>query len=243
MTGIKHRTFFVLFLIAFVNYALAAPPKKKSSYLMSLSPTLSFYSINTNHSRNPFPHLALDFGFKKEFRVGNEYKTSVLVGVDYFFQGLSFQSYYFKPDSIKIYDKSFGYTYSLFIHEIDLPVQFKYLFKREDNSLFSPYIALAYHLRYLLPGTLTVSENGQVVKRDALNLSFKNPLISHKLNAFVSLSAGWQMSNLHNSSKGSFFVEVNLKYGFSQYSFQTDYSASSLYINAVHLGLVLGVKF
>ena len=175
--------------------------------------------------------------------MNREYNTYFLIGVDYFFHGLTFKSYYFKPDTLKLYDKSFGYTYSLFIQEINIPFQFKYLFKREDNSLYSPYIAVGYHLRCLLPGTLKVKQNGELVKSDEPDLTFKNPLFWNKLNAFVSASVGWQKNHLTPSAKGSFFAELNFRYGFSAYSFQTDYSASSLYINGGHLSLLIGLKF
>lgn len=221
---------------------VAAPPKK-SRYRIDLGPAFGFYTINTNHAQNPLPRPSASIGFKKEFRVGSEYNTYFLIGIDYFFHGLTFKSYYFNPDSLKLYDKSFGYTYSLFIHELDLPLQFKYLLKREDNSLFSPYIAIAYHLRYLLPGSLKVEQNGQTIKTDALDLKFKNPLFYNKFNAFVSASVGWQRNSLSARSKGSFFAELNFKYGFSAYSFQTNYSASSLFINGTHLSLQIGLKF
>lgn len=210
---------------------------------VDIAPAFGFYSINKNHAQDARPKLSAAIGFKKEFRLGNEFRTYFLIGVDYFFHGLSFKSYYFNPDSLKLYDKSFGYTYSLFIHEIDIPFQFKYLLKREDNGLYSPYVSVAYHIRYLLPGTLKVKQNGEVIKSDDMDLKFKNSLFSDKINAFVSAGIGWQKNHLSSSSRGSFFAELNFKYGFSSYYFQKDYAANSLYINGAHLSLQLGLKF
>ncbi len=62
---------------------------------------------------------------------------------------------------------------------------------------------IGYHLRYLLPGTLHVSQNGDAVKKDRIDLAFKNPLIYNKINSFISITAGWQKNSL-NSSKTSF---------------------------------------
>ncbi|WP_317898703.1 hypothetical protein [Aurantibacillus circumpalustris] len=184
----------------------------------------------------------MQIGFKREQRLGNQYKTFFLIGVEYFFHGLNFRSYYFDQDTLQLYDKSFSYNYSLFIHELNLPIQFKYLFKRADNSLFSPYIIAGYHLRYLLPGALKVKQNGQLIKEDSPELKFKNALFVNKMNAYVSLGIGWQKNSLR-SNKGSFFVELNGRYGFSPYYFETNYSASSLFINGAHLALQLGLKF
>lgn len=245
MAEIKHRSFYcVLFFFALQLSVLAAPPKNQGSRIrIDLAPAFGFYSINSNHAIDPRSKVGLALGFKKEYRAGDSYNAYFLAGVDYFFHGLNFRSYYFNPDSVKIYDKSFGYTYSLFIQEINVPLQFKYLLKREDNSLFSPYLAVGYHLRCLLPANLRVKQNETLVKSDAVDLRFKNSLFWDKLNAFVSLSLGWQKNHLTPSAKGNLFVELNFKYGFSAYSFQTPYSASSLYINATHLSLMLGLKF
>ena len=133
---------------------------------MSIGPALGFYSINTNHAKSPSLRASALFSFRKEIRFGRDYKTFFLYGVDYFFHGLTFQSYYFKPDSLKLYDKKFDYKYSLFIHEINLPLQVKYSFNRENNNLYSAYLMFGYHLRYLLPGNLNVTQNGNEIKTD-----------------------------------------------------------------------------
>jgi len=230
------------FLISGHLFSQSSKRKGGNGTRIYFGPAINFYSINKNHAINPGQKISVTAGFKREQRLGRDFKTFLLVGVEYFFHGLNFRSYYFAPDTVKLYDKSFGYNYSLFIHELSLPMQLKYLFKREDNSLFSPYIIVGYHFRYLLPGTLKVSQNGTKVKEDNPDLKFKNYLLNDRINAFVSLGLGWQKNSL-TSSKGSFFVELNCRYGFSPYYFKTSYSASSLYINGVHLNLQLGLKF
>src|SRR5690606_38948685 len=111
--------------------------------------------------------------------------TFFLIGAEYFFHGINFRSYYFTQDTLQLYDKSFGYNYSLFIHELNLPIQVKYLFKRADNSLYSPYIIAGYQFRYLLPGILKVKQNGALVKDDSPEILFKNALLTKKMNSFV----------------------------------------------------------
>lgn len=209
---------------------------------LSIGPCIGFYTINKNHATSPQQRLSAIIGFRKEFKVGRDYRTFFLVGVDYFLHGLNFKSYYFKPDSLKLYDKSFKYDYTLLINELNLPVQFKYLLKRADNSLFSPYVSIGYHLRFLLPSSLKVTQDGQLIKSDNPDLKFKTPFLYNKINSFVSASVGFQKNSLSNS-KGSFFVELNFRYGFSPYYFETDYSPTSLYINSTHLSLQLGLKF
>jgi hypothetical protein len=128
------------------------------------------------------------------------------------------------------------------MHELNIPIQVKYLFKRADNSLFSPYVTVAYHLRYLLPGRLKVRENGNLILEDNPEVRFRNSLLDKKMNAFISAGLGWQKNSLR-ASKGSFFAELNVRYGFSSYFIETSYAASALYMNAVHISLQLGLKF
>lgn len=240
------HTYFFMYLIVYNLY----PALGNGTYndhggnriRLHLGPAIGFYSINQNHAANPRQRLSFLIGFTKEFKLGRETKTFFLVGADYLHHGLSFNSYYFAPDSVKLYDKNFNYTYTLFMNELQLPFQFKYLLRREDNSLFSPYFTIGYHLRFLMPGKLKIDQESGAVKEDDLDLKFKNPLLSEKLNAAVSLSLGWQKNNLSNS-KGSFFAELSFRYGFSPYYFETNYSASSLFINSTHLSLQLGIKF
>ncbi|MCU0360452.1 MAG: outer membrane beta-barrel protein [Bacteroidia bacterium] len=207
-----------------------------------LGPGFGFYTINPNHAADPKQKFNFLLGVNKEFSLGRDYKTFFLVGVDYFYHGLGFKSYYFPPDTLQLYNKDFQYDYSLQIHELQLPLQFKYLFKPEHNSLFSPYVCVAYHLRYLLPSQLKVSYFGNIQEEEAAELKFKTPLFDEQLNAAVSLSLGWQKNSLA-SSKGSFYVEANLRYNFSPYYFEKSYAASSLYINSTHLIIQLGIRF
>ncbi len=184
----------------------------------------------------------LNFGLKREIKADRSRKTFFTFGLEYFMHAFNYYSYYFRPDTLKIYDKKLmNYKYAVFLHEINAPLQLKVLFKRADNSLYSPYLSVGYHLRYLLTSNLMIFKNGELYKKDSPEWTFKNPLISNKLNAFMSASIGWQ-KNILASSKNSFFVELNYRYGFSQYSFQRDYSATSMYINGTHLCLLMGVK-
>lgn len=199
------------------------------------------YSINLKHARSPFPKFSALAGVKKEWRIDRENRQFFLTGIDYFFHGLGFRSYYFKPDTLAIYDNSFSYTYSLFIQELHLPLQYKYLFKRREKKAFSSYLQLGYHLRYLVTSDVRITQNGGKVKYDSPELKFKTPLISTRLNPFLSLSYGLQR-NTTGPEKGNFFVELNFKYGFSSYYFERSYAPSSLYISSSHIALLMGFR-
>jgi hypothetical protein len=245
MLNTKHSSRYFVCVLALLFYSLNciafSKPKASKGIKFTIGPVVSLYSINKNHAAQANQKASFIAGVKKEWRLDKEHRSFFISGVDYFFHGLNFRSYYFKPDTLKIYDKYFAYDYSLYIHELHLPFQFKYLFKRKDNRLYNSYLQLGYHLRYLLTSDLKVTLNGEKVKYDSPAMSFKSPLISKRVNPFVSVSYGWQKNSI-GSIKGNLFVEVNLKYGFSPYSFDKPYAASSLYINSSHLTFLVGFK-
>jgi hypothetical protein len=179
---------------------------------------------------------------KGEVRLNTKHSAFFLFGVEYMVHGMNFNSYYFKPDSIQLYTGEMNYKYALNVHEIDVPVQLKLSFARENNTLFSPYFMIGYHFRTLLAGNLTVSQDGQIVEAKKEKLEFKNPLITPRNNPFVSFTFGVQR-NWPNTTRRCLYAELSYRVGFSPYLFKDTFAPSALYINGSHLSFGLGVKF
>lgn len=240
---IKRINIFYLILFSF-NLLLAKPPKSVNGqgFRFGFGPCLGFYKINTNHAQSPSSRMSACVNFKKEIRCDKQHKVFFLFGAEYFFHGINFKSYYFDQDTLQLYDKSFAYDYSLFMQEIQVPLQMKFSFNRENNTLFSPYVALGYHLRILLPASVTVKQDGNQVLKTNEDVLFKNKVMSDRLNSFVSVTAGWQKNTINNSRSG-IFVELSYRQGFSSYYFHSVYAANSLWINSSHLSLQVGLKF
>jgi hypothetical protein len=235
---------FVLLLFFGLNLHGRVPPGgvHGNGIRFSFGPTYGFYTINSNHAQSPSGRMSAMAGFKKEVRCDRNYKLFFLFGVDYFFHGISFKSYYFDQDTLQLYDKTFPYDYSLFMQELQMPLQMKFSFKRESNILFSPYVMIGYHLRYLLPTGVKVAQEGNAVHQGSEDMTFRHPLFSDKMNSCISVIFGWQKNTINNSHAG-FFVEAGYRYQFSQYYLHTKYAPSALYMNSSHLVLLLGIKF
>jgi hypothetical protein len=243
MIKVKHSVLFFFIFFSLKLICHVPPPRTPGAGIRFLfGPSYGFYQLNKNHAQNPVSKMSATAGFRKEVLCDRNFKFFFLFGADYFFYSFGYKSYYFKPDSLRLYDQQFPYDHSLFAHEIQLPLQVKFSFRRENNSLFSPYVMFGYHFRYMLPASLSVTQNGDKVKTDEVDLKFKNKLFYKNINSGLNLSAGWQKNSI-NRSKGSFFIELNFRYGFSPYYFEEDYVASSLFMNSVHLSLLLGLKF
>lgn len=245
-----HRAIvFYVFLLSLLPTGLQAQKKNHSSgrhagngWRYNLGTGLNFYTTNDKHGVDPKQRLNATFGIRRERRVTRDFKTYLLFGAEYVFHGVNYRSYYFKPDSVKIYDRKYSYTYALTINELHVPIEIKYLLRREDNSLFSPYLLFGYHLRYLLPASVKVSKGDVLYQTDRPDMRFRTSLFSQKINASLCASLGWQVNHLGHG-KNSLFIEANFQYGFSDYYFRSEYSANSMFLNCIQATFNIGAKF
>lgn len=248
-SGIRFIIVVLLVGIAFDSFSfdpifLYSSETKKSRIArtrISIAPVISFYSINKNHASAVSQKMSGILCVKEEFRLNFQHTMFFSIGIEYFMHGLNFNSYYFTPDTLKLYNGDMKYSYSLYIHELDFPLQVRISFNRENNALFSPYVVLGYHFRTMLSGSLTVKENGEQVEKKQEDITFKNPLITNRNNPFVSITAGIQKNNPDKNKMG-FFAELGFRYGFSPYLLKDTFTPTSLYMNGSHLFLGLGIR-
>lgn len=209
---------------------------------VTLGPVISFYKINRNHASAPQQKMSGLISLREEVRLNHKHNMFFLFGIEYMVHGVNFNSYYFKQDSIQLYTGDMNYKYSLYMHEIDVPLQLKLCFNHENNARFTPYVILGYHLRTLLDANLKVKQDGETVHKTFEVIEFKNKLFTKRNNPFVSLTLGIQKNNL-KTFKNCIFAEITYRYGFSPYLLKDSFTPSSLYISGNHLNVGLGFKF
>ena len=207
-----------------------------------IAPVISFYKINKNHAKNPRQKMAGLVSIKEEIRLNYKHNLYFLFGVEYMVHGVNFNSYYFKPDSLQLYDGEMNYTYSLYMHEVDFPIQIKLCGTHENNARFTPYLMIGYHFRTMLDANLKVKRDGETVHKTYEVVAFKNQLFSKRNNPFVSLTIGIQKNDLKTFRK-CMFAELTYRYGFSPYLLKDTFTPSSMYISGNHLNLGIGFKF
>jgi len=247
MKHFTNRTCILFFLfigIVFPFYINAQTTTKARSVRtrIMIAPVISFYKINKNHASGVAQRMSGIISMKEEFRLNSSHTMFLSIGAEYFIHGLKFSSYYFKPDSLQLYDGEMKYAYNLYMHELDIPIQLRISFKKENNSIFAPYLVMGYHLRTFLLSNVKVKQEGEQVIKKESDIRFKNPLFSNKLNPFVSLSLGIQ-TNKPNTNKLGYFAEIGFRFGFSPYLLKETFTPSSLYLNGNHLSVGLGIKF
>jgi hypothetical protein len=233
----------VCVLCSALSAAAFHPPSRLKSFTrISLAPGYGFYFLRTKHATSPQSRLSFALAAKQEWSVDRAHKTFFSAGLEYFLHGVSYNSYYFTQDTLQIYSGEFDYRYRLFVHELQLPLQMKFCFNSTTNSLFSPYVSIGYHLRYLLSSQLHVDGETSKVKNGFPELIFRNPFLLSRMNSSPGLCFGIQ-SNPAWSGSTSFFAELMYRHGFSPYYFNEPYAARSVFINSGHILLNLGIGF
>lgn len=208
---------------------------------VSFSSCIGFYSTNKNYTVDTRQKMALCLSVKQEIQLNKQKTDFILIGLNYMWHGLTYNSYYFKPDSIQLYYGNKNYNYSLRIHEINLPIQYKMSLKRENNKISSPYLLFGYFFRYLVSAKADITQNGQAIMNDKVALKFKNAIITKRNNAFLNIGIGYQKNA--KSGPTAVFAEANFLYDFSPYSFEKPYAPVNSFIYGKHLLIGIGYKF
>ncbi len=208
---------------------------------IGISPVLGLYRSNKNHTSGAKPKMAYNFSWKEEIRIDRNNQSFLLIGAEYMYHGVSFNSYYFYEDSLKLYTKDrLRYKYSITIHELDFPIQIKRSFQKETNSIYSGYIFAGYCYRWIIESNLKVSDNGNNIINRYQRLKFKSPAFSPSNSSFLSCGAGFQKNTAlqHNA----IYAEIQFRYGLSPFYFFESFAPSSLYINSHFLLITVGIK-
>ena len=102
---------------------------------MGFSPVLGLYKSNLHHTSGTKPKMAFNFSLKEEIRLDRHNQNFLLLGVEYMFHGVNFNSYYFHEDSLQLYTPDrLKYKYSITVHELNFPIQIKHSFQNETNN-------------------------------------------------------------------------------------------------------------
>lgn len=251
MYKLKFILFFCLTVLSFEGFSDNFPAFSNTGSMgessrmrtrITIAPVISFYKINRNHAAAPAQKMSGLVSLREEVRLTYKHNMFFLFGIEYMVHGVNFNSYYFKQDSIQLYTGDMKYKYSLYMHEVDVPLQLKLCFNHENNARFTPYVMLGYHFRTLLDANLKVTQDGETVHKTFEVIEFKNKLFTARNNPFVSATLGIQKNNL-KTLKNCIFAEITYRYGFSPYLLKDSFTPSSLYISGNHLNIGFGFKF
>lgn len=244
---------YLIILITFLLYGSASAQEDGGKNLrnsrnnpivktrIGISPVLGFYKTNKNHTSGAKPKMAYHFSLKEEIRLDRNNQNFLMIGAEYMFHGVNFNSYYFYQDSLKLYTpERLKYKYSITVHELDFPIQVKHSFQKETNSIYSAYIYAGYCYRWIIESHLKVSDNGNNLWDRYEPLKFKNPSFNPVNSSFLNCGAGFQKNTslLHNAV----YAEIQFRYGLSPFYFNQSFAPSSMFINSHFLLITVGIK-
>lgn len=207
---------------------------------IAFSPVIGLYKPNKHHTSGARPKMAFNLSLKEEIRLDKKNRYFFMIGAEYMLHGVSFNSYYFYADSLHLYNGKMNAHYNLTIQELDIPVQLKYSFQQETNTIVSGYLFGGYCSRWLLSNHMKVANNGEEKFDGPEKLKFKSPVFSSTNNSFLFFGIGTQRNTQlrHNAV----FAEIQFRYSLSPIYFEESFAPSSMYINNHFILLTVGFK-
>lgn len=224
-------------------YAYLPPPKNSIRFSkVNMAILLQRYTYNSFHCRNTTAGISFMLGLHQELALNRmKQKNFLSIGIEYLHHSLSFQSYYFYEDSVRLYNGKMEYDYRVSINELGIPILYKHNFSKENNDISGIIFSIGYVYRIMLPGFLSVSYNGIGQNDDRIRPPFKIGVLNQYANSYVHLSIGYQKNN--PAGKMKMYIEVFGRYGFSPFLVYTNYTATNLYFGNYFLGVSVGFKW
>ena len=200
----------------------------------------SFYKNNALHTINTKAKPGFCISYKSELFLGR--KTNLLLGLEYFSHGVSFNGYYSAPGNTYLFDETYSYKHELRIQELQLPLAVKLAFNSEKDKPFTAYLFGGVGARYIFSSyaVITNDSTGNAVYDSKVNVDLKYRFIKG-LNTFLHIGFGLQ-SNFRKSGGAAFF-EVTYKYGISPLHYAGYKHSNDLDIKDAHLAFLVGFRF
>lgn len=208
---------------------------------IGISPVIGIYTPNKNHTSKAKQKMSFCFSIKEEFRLDKKNKDFIMIGAEYMLHGVSFNSYYFYSDSLKLYNGNMNYKYQLTLHELDFPIQLKHSFQKETNAIFSSYIFAGYVYRWVVASNLKVENNETELVNQEERITFKSPVFNPVNSSFLTAGIGFQKNTPLNYK--AVFAELQFRYGLSPFYFYENFAPTSLYTSNHFIYLTVGFKF
>src|ERR1700752_2680522 len=197
---LKRNSYIALYclipLFTFCQWNQKAGDLKMVYTRISGGTALSFYSNNNRHSSNTRPGAAFYGNISEEVRI---YKDIFFVGgIEYQHSVLSFNSYYFTPGSLNLYNGHYDYNYNLKLQEGRLDLLLRYTGGTELKNQFTAYAEAGYVLRYMINATMKVisDADGKNLFDATINPAFIGNKLNNKLSSGLKINVGMQRNFL-----------------------------------------------
>lgn len=209
----------------------------------SIGTGFSIITFNRDHATQlrESPPMFVDLSYYFNRKREKNKKKYFLLGATFLLQQYTFRSYYFYPDSIRIYDKSFPIMYRLRTLTLGLNLGFKHELNNSEKYTFTPYI-LVHHTLF---SPVLYELNFKVEQKSKLERDvafYQTSFIGKYVNPGGLISIGLQ-NNMLGKKTVKLFLEAGLIASYGRFHLEKTYLASRLYFNYIILFLKTGILF
>jgi hypothetical protein len=234
---------FSILLLVNLFCFLIAQGKFQVSKSISVGTGYSIIKYNRNHATQLQKFLPIQtelFYFFTNQREKSR-KKYFMLGITFLMQRYAFHSYYFYPDSLRIYDKTFPVTYRLNALVLGLNLGFKHEFNNSEKYSLTPYIWMSHTLFSPVFYELKFKID-QKMKSESDVAFYRYPFIGRYINPGGQLSFGLQ-NNMLGKKPIKLFLEVGILASSGGFLLEKTFLASRMYFNYKILFLKTGMLF
>ncbi len=154
------------------------------------------------------------FGVIEEIPV--QKRSYIQVGLEILKDGVSFNSYFFGPNTSFLYDGNFAYSHSISMNEIHVPVLYKFPIGPTDRKNRSVYMTAGWKWRYISYTYSQVTNNntGYLVWSGERDVSTIYRILSPFGSSIFEVSIGYQR-NTKKKKKRGWYANFEYNYGLS----------------------------
>ncbi|MCX8081411.1 MAG: hypothetical protein N3F09_09255 [Bacteroidia bacterium] len=191
----------------------------------------NFIKYNTFHMRDLKKNIPLLFSMSLHFPLDKrtEQKKHFIFGLRSLFQTIRFRSYYFYPDSLKIYDNTFPVSYRMQTILLAMDLGFKYEFNYSEKYFFTPYMCFAFSFAGPVYYRIEFSRDGKYERKNGSGL-YRNVGPARYFCPAGELTLGLQY-NLLGISRVRFFLETGYMALSASFLAEKNFLASRLYFH------------
>lgn len=252
------HTIFILLCVVSITEAQEPENYHRGAvkHRVSIAPVISLYKNHPQHTINTKRKAGFCASYKSEILLDR--RMSLILGLDYFSQGLTFKGYYSAPGHTYLFDKTYAYTHDIRLQELHLPIGVRRTLNNEKDNFYTPYYMAGAGFRYIAGSYYVIINDSteNVVYDGKGNMDFeyqiftqmsnkllggKGSSITKRLNSFIFGAVGIQY-NMRGTGKALFF-ELSYKYGISRLHYIGYNNSNNLNIKDSHLLLNFGLRF
>jgi hypothetical protein len=220
-------------------------PKPKRNFKTRLEGGLAFgfYNNDPHYTNSTRSKVGFELGVKEEIPFINN--SSILVGLNLYTSGLSFNSYYFDKGYSVLYIPSEEiYNHNIRFTELHFPVEYKGSFSPETVKDKTMYFLIGWVYRLMVSNSTSVTNatNGDFVFDGTDDLTYKYNLFTKTGSSIIEIGLGYQHNKVENGK--ALFAELTFDYGISpvNYSGNTE-GSNNINFNLNTLSLKIGGRF